>query len=385
MLFGVSQVFSAPILFVSTLVIVLLYRNIGIVLKQYYLFLLFLTFFIIVGGSVSAVYNLGSGDVVISYMLKYVSSFLIIISVSLCVFYLLKYGRENQLVNTIYLLLFVSVASIFFSKSLNEIYVMKTMSIQRSSGFFGNPGEAAMICCLLISINLVYFSKYITLSVAILIFSLFGIILTYSKTGMLLSVVIIFLSITFPDKNIRKVSVISIFILVSLLASFATLSLMFELTASQISRLIQVKDILTGSSISFSELSTGRDVIWNSGFEKISNNLFFGGGIGSFHEGVYYGQGIHNLYIMILGESGVVTFILFLVFIVYTLINLIKCSFGRRSTKLGIMALLIFIVFLVDAVGTHNTLMLRYNNFSLGLVFGALAYLYDLNARDNYV
>jgi O-antigen ligase len=71
------------------------------------------------------------------------------------------------------------------------------------------------------------------------------------------------------------------------------------------------------------QTTSGRTLVWELGLTRILASLPWGNGLGSFHflEGGYRNTlqewlGIHNTYLMVLGESGLIPFLLFGTFLV---------------------------------------------------------------------
>lgn len=84
------------------------------------------------------------------------------------------------------------------------------------------------------------------------------------------------------------------------------------------------------------EMST-RDVIHDSAWEFIGNNLMFGNGIGAFHD--YYGIYSHNLILDILATFGVIGFIIFLILFIKSIQKLLTSSGYDRLFGILIVSL----------------------------------------------
>ena len=83
--------------------------------------------------------------------------------------------------------------------------------------------------------------------------------------------------------------------------------------------------------------------------------LLFGSGFGSFHRIAEIGLGVHNTYLMIIGESGIFPFFLLIIFLTLLFVRIIKIK-----SKLKFFSLWVFLVISVLIFGSiHDALSER--------------------------
>ena len=149
-----------------------------------------------------------------------------------------------------------------------------------------------------------------------------------SKTSVIIAIVTLFLSIiiyfsnyTRMSRPTRRLSNIFFGLLIYGIVQLGILLSVFfsDLLPSQQKRIEQIGLILTGKADK-SDTSNRADLA-SLGFEKISERPIFGTGLGSFMHLLDAGSktgddvGIHNIYIRIWGEAGLLPFALFMLFL----------------------------------------------------------------------
>jgi O-antigen ligase len=269
---------------------------------------------------------------------------------------------------------FLAVCSVFFSTALNSIYLNPPSFVDRFSGFFGNANEVGMLAvavtifslrCYSLYRRLVYILFAVVCSVAVL--------LTFSKTAMLsLLLVAIYLLIFFRAFLVLFILVLSV--LFVMVFNDIAIGLFSALSNAQAARLQQFLQFLS-ADIS-NETTTGRIELYGIGISRIADNLaLWGDGIGTFHrmEGGVFSKaaldgedgwlGVHNTYLMILGEGGIIPFALFVSVNILLIFRLIKIK--------DHFFILYFMVLQFDYFVSHNALQLRFHDLLLGV---SLAY-----------
>lgn len=143
------------------------------------------------------------------------------------------------------------------------------------------------------------FGKYITL---------LCIILTMSRGAYLAVVIAFFIEYIFnKDNKTKKISFFknSIKILFLIFAVF----LIFKIFSDN----MIVRYIIARFDTAFSDGGSGRVVLWKKAFEIFSEKPFFGVGINKLH--TYLGNvHVHNTYLQVLGETGLIGFIIYMIF-----------------------------------------------------------------------
>jgi O-antigen ligase len=138
----------------------------------------------------------------------------------------------------------------------------------------------------------------------------------------------------------------------------------------QMNRLDEMIQFFSGQ---LNENSTGhRFTLWAIGLERIEREFPLGGGLGTLHfmpggvlvNGIW--QGVHNSYLMILGESGLLPFLMF----VFALLLWLRAALQRNTQWYQLACFFALQCILMTA---HNTLSIRFVNLVIGFMLGLLA------------
>lgn len=363
--------YLSPIVLVCSLMLIATCYNAKLVGDSYSWFLAF-GFAYFVGGMLPLV----SGVVEIDRerLIAYVGTF---IYCSALYFYIARRGYEGLLwvFGALQIAFFIDCIAV-----LNDKFIVDYFSIdrpqERASGFFDNPNEASVMALYFIilivttarKINFAVLLKF-TVAVAALL-------LTFSKTGILL---LMLLSAVFLcARRMYGRLVLGIFSLVLLLPAIHVFTSVnpLDLTDDQVLRIEQVVNVVGGEVDNTT--TTGRVELWKEGIHRISQTIPLGSGIGSYHRMVGGGYidltgdwlGVHSTFLMVLGESGLIPFLIFLGFL-FVLARTALLS----STALTMAGCLI--VFISDMFVTHGVLSLRIHNVMLAVIMAA-----SLHARD---
>jgi len=171
----------------------------------------------------------------------------------------------------------------------------------RYSGFYLNPNAAGFACiigyCMSMSV------KYKILQIlGQVLFSIAG-LLTFSRTFLLIWILINMFSLLISYKNVYK-----IFAGALLFSFFLSLGDKFD---SNVGRLEAFSSIQDGK-VSDEMEEGSRTSSWAAYYDKIYDSPLFGNGYLSFSGNNSYSiQGVHNAFLMILGESGIFAFLYF--------------------------------------------------------------------------
>ncbi len=247
-------------------------------------------------------------------------------------------GEINKLMNGVLILFILSNLLTIFSIpigifSLEYAHPLGINALDRMSGVFLNPNVAGLASNIALGLGLgVLFRNEGSLSRALL--GLLGIAVglgalaaSLSKASVLAAILTLIASFfvyltTYArmSRSTRRVGNFFFgFLLYGIIQIGILLSIFFtDLLPSQQRRLEQIGLLLTGKGDK-SDTSNRADLAI-LGFEKISERPIFGTGLGSFVHLLDAGSktgddvGIHNIYIRIWGESGIVPFMLFMLF-----------------------------------------------------------------------
>lgn len=241
---------------------------------------------------------------------------------------------------------------------------------ERASGFFDNPNEAAVMALYFLVIIATTATRLSLATVLKFAVALAALLLTFSKTGMLL-----FFFLAGAFLLARRSYGILVIALASMLALYPIIQFIVSvnplgMTDEQVLRIEQIVDIFSGEVDN--KTTTGRVELWSIGLERISKTIPLGSGIGSFHrmEGSGYLDlegnwlGVHNTFLMVLGESGLIPFLIFLGFL-FVLIRT-SLSGAYSLTMAGFL-----VIFISDMFVTHGVLTLRLHNVILAITMAA--------------
>tara|TARA_R110002096_G_scaffold251769_1_gene444699 strand:+ start:4490 stop:5590 length:1101 start_codon:yes stop_codon:yes gene_type:complete len=177
----------------------------------------------------------------------------------------------------------------------------------RYAGFYINANVAGFISIFGYSLTFGLKSPSIKL-IGQFIFTLMG-LLTFSRTFIVIWILLNLISLKINIKNIR---VLGIGILI-----FGTLIFIDELVGLNNPRFQQLKAIVTNEKVSTAEINEGsRTETWAMFYDKILDAPIIGNGYGTFSGKLGY-LGAHNTYLMIIGEAGILPFLIFLSLFAY--------------------------------------------------------------------
>ena len=213
----------------------------------------------------------------------------------------------------------------------------------RYSGFFLNPNGAGLICIIGYSLGYSIDSKYLKLAGQFL-FTFAG-ILTMSRTFIALWLLT---SITAAIMNKKEMTTLGIgsFVLIIIFS----LSSVLNLDAQRFSALEGLLDKKVDSETITEDSRTDT---WSFYTDVIIDNVIFGNGYksmqGEANDNVGISVGVHNTYLMILGESGFIPFLIFI--FIYIKLFLKSIRDHLESHKEYMFMLLTLIIFLFTS---HN-------------------------------
>lgn len=185
--------------------------------------------------------------------------------------------------------------------------------IGRSSGFYFNPNAAGYVCMLGYALAYSLENRKLRYGIQI-VCSLAG-FLTFSRTFMILWLVVNLISVRIDMKNAR-VLVFGFMAFVMLLIGGAALNLGGN-------RFDAFRALIESDNSAQSLATDSRTETWAKFYDAVAENPIFGGGYGLFQGGGLHRLGAHNTYLLIIGESGIIPLIIFIAFC----IHLLKSSF----------------------------------------------------------
>ncbi|MFC4172160.1 O-antigen ligase family protein [Microvirga sp. GCM10011540] len=385
LLFLGAEAFLSPIILLLTIIMCIKYARIAYVTPSYLLFALTVASYLLFGGLAGI---LGS-----SFNSSYITSYGATILLVSAIHFWLASVDEAELTRILTILkniLLVSCVMVILSDVIRPYQVTPMMpgidadqlrqgmeSADRASGFFENPNEAAMIALYCIVLIAALPSSSLPLRLVQGAVAVVALIMTFSKAGMLTLLVLTALFLL-----TRRSFMTLVLSAVGLVLVFSGLWFVFEndllnLSWEQRERLSDVLN-LAGGEIN-ERSTTGRNVLFEMGFEKITSNFPWGAGLGEFHAmeggvrkvagGIEVNEwlGIHNTFLMIAGEGGMVPLVMLLVFLLSLL------TYGVSAPHRGIVYGFT-IILMSDMMVSHHVLLLRFADMFLGVVLALLAF-----------
>lgn len=243
----------------------------------------------------------------------------------------------------------------------------------RAAGFYidANGASVAALCSLVLVAAFPSRSRLWTAIQAAV--ALTAVLMTFSRTGLLS---LFFLLALFAlDRPSLKSKALSVLILAALGGAlwFLIDSGMVPLDYEQRQRLADVGSLMSGDTEQ--KTSDHRSVLFDIGLERIKENFPAGAGMGEFHALDYgvrhyatgHWLGVHNTYLMILGEAGFTASVLFVAFWALMFSRIFTWSLFRRFS-VGITIVLLF-----SMMTTHSVLNDKVAAVVIGLLLAATA------------
>jgi O-antigen ligase len=279
--------------------------------------------FLLLGFSYFIIAGLGYDGVVVEttyYFVNFIKFILVIV-----------FGAEilkNTTLKEIYIILIIGALSII----CHALFFSGGVSYGRYSGFYLNPNPAGVIC--LVGFSLSFGIKNVKLKlIGQLIFSFAGII-TLSRYFISIWILLNLISVIVNKKNLIAplISVVVLLFIISFSSSsFKLNTLRFEALQSIFS---SNENLRTGSIT-----NNSRDETWASYYDIILSKPFIGNGYKKIGEQNSLGGGVHNTYLLVLGEAGILPFII----LIWIVVSLLLKGFKEYKSNLHYFLLAIVI------------------------------------------
>ncbi len=309
---------------------------IAFVLAPSYLFLANLAFrvplqrtlgapgFLIVGTLVScivigSIMATGGGSYPLEYILKYSGISVVIVATAVGGSLVLHQTGVEGLAKGLLCILGVTCILILASPWLHDLWTfLPDRAAGRFSGVFQDPNDAGYMGCLTLTLALALIAvrRHRKLAGTVLVLSVTATILSNSRTA------------------IVSLGLISLFFLLLSLRRSFIVWLFFTGTVGVVALTVSVSDRVPFFSqresdrilsIVESGVSRERLFLWRIGLQRMAESPILGNGLGTFSimEGTALGDcntrsgqcGVHNTYLLLLGEAGIVPLALFLLFL----------------------------------------------------------------------
>lgn len=294
--------------------------------------------------------------------------------------YFIVHGRS--FINAIFYMVLLSSCSIPLSPLLLTVYSNPPAEISRGFGFFANPNEGGILS--VIGLGLLLAAKIPgTLKTVFYVVLLMNTVLTFSKSSMLLFGLVSMAA--FATSGSREKMRYSVVIIGAMMvASYVAPTFYEGLDHVQKRRIDQVLAIATQGEIN-ADTTSSRSDLWEIGLGKINEHVLIGNGLGQLHHmkggisSLGVEQGVHNVFLMLWGEAGVLVFIAFLFFCFAYLFDWVVLLKVMPKPLLTV-SMVSFICLFMDMMSAHNVLNLRMHNLFLGLSLGFFAYYNHMQA-----
>lgn len=256
---------------------------------------------------------------------------------------------------------------------------------ERIIGFFGNPNLTGLQANFTLSLLLgLFLTKRINVFFTLLFIPVivYSSLASFSKTAIITSsllLVIFFLLCIYNIFKFRdKKKAISSLVLVStifLVITFVILPIALDyynqLGTGQQKRLTNISNMLIKGEFNRKTTSVRSD-IFRDGIEIIKTNPVIGHGLATFSVGGMFKSsithGIHNTYLKLIGEAGIIPLLLYLLFYLIFIISIIK----SKSFNLKIGGLFIILCFFLYSFTSHNALEDKFAIALIGVTSGFL-------------
>ena len=391
LLFGVERLFSGLLLVCCLVVLtgLLRVRPLGALGASGVLILATLASYVGIGMAMDIVNGSDPQWEAVSYLMRYLASILLISATAIGARVVWDRIGGERLMKGILLVMVATCALVPASPWLIEIYVVRPFDLGgRLSGSFSNPNEAAVVCGFAAALALAFLrtGRAPWLAGGGLALALTALALTFSRTLWLaMPVVLVHAMLASPPRERRRLA--GALVLAGLLAAPPVVSLGAEAIQDPygLMRIEQLLQVFRADSLDDIPLG-GRDIFWRVGAEKVVEAPLVGNGLGRLHhiektwfnaEGKYFG--VHNEYLMLWGEAGIIPLVLFVVF----LGTLMRRGLGRERALplLGAVGGWAVIV-AIYGVTNHGVLVQRAVCFILGLSCAAVAAATSQAARQ---
>lgn len=360
---GIDSFFSPMALVLSAVLIVFYFRYNNITVL-YSLFFWFMVSYLGFASWQSIVFNIFEIKSLTSY-----SATLLMVS-GLYFFY--TYASETQFRSAAYLTKTCLLLACVFTLGSDHLsnYFNYVVGEERASGLFANPNEAAVVALYALVLTAAFPARRPTVSVLQVGLAVAALILTFSKNGMLLMMVLAALYLIHRRSLGLTLAALGAVAFMYLLGWYVIEFDVFGFSDERRERIVDVMSLMSGE---FNErTTTGRTNLWQFGLAKIGQTFPWGSGLGQFHflEGgvrnsVEQWLGVHNTYLMVLGEAGLFPFILLIAF----LVRLAGGAFASTNRTLLVGCT---VILLGDMVGVHGALVFRVHDVLLPLLMAGI-------------
>jgi O-antigen ligase len=279
-------------------------------------------------------------------------------------------------------------AKIFISQKnqifFNALSIVDNNCFLRAHGTFIHPNvfSGFLNVSSLLTLYLIYKSKRKLIFSLFLFIQLTSLILTFSRAGFISFICssFLFFLLMFIKKYDVKKMLITFLIVLVLVGCLFSKYLIERGYFGHFFQSNEAKEINLGSS-------NVRILLKNVSINMIKQNPYFGIGFRNFliKRGEYTSQiteraYVHNIYLLIAAETGIISFFVFLIFLILIFVNTLKCCLN----PLTITSICIVISFLLIGFFDHYPISSYFGRMILFVFLGFLNYSITINKLFSY-
>lgn len=264
---------------------------------------------------------------------------------------------KDSSIKELVLILFLGSLSLFVD------ILISSDNYGRYAGFYLNPNSASFICLIGFWFSDYFSSKYVKFILKV--FFLLAGLVTFSRTFLLILFITILVSIFLKKSNF--IIFLGSFIILLLFLFFSKYS---NFNSSR----LQGFQSLAKGNISNEMTYNSRDQTWSRYLDDILNKPFFGNGylnVSGKKRGDIIIDGVHNTPLMIMGEAGILPFLLF------SLIYFKCLIISFRQRKINEINFLVSLSLFIYLLTTHNF----FDNFIVLTISLWINFLVNQNVR----
>ena len=315
-----------------------------------------------------------------SYLRRYTSSILVILATAVGGRIVLQRSGSERTLLSILAILTASCTLILASPRL--LLLFQNPPVQGEYRYFGpfsNPNEAGFVACLAVALafSLIRASRFRLLAYGSLFVAVYALIGTYSRTSLVILPVLMVggVLVTRGAERWRLMAGLAVVAWVGAgTMADAIAGILLDPQITRLNSLVRMVETLSFDDVTLE----GRLALWQLGTEQVLASPLYGNGLGQLHslDGAWYNGegvllGVHNQYLTLWGEAGLIPVILFVLFLAGMLLFGIK-----RRTDVAVASAVSgwAMVILLTGMTSHSMLLSRPANFILGFSCAAAAF-----------